>query len=217
MNKSAQIFISYKFDSRFKRASVISSPRLNSYIPIDVHTLKLQGCYHTDNLCFTGRQGGYLHTLEICGMRYGNNVEYDFSSISATFPFLQKLVVKYCRTKSVIPFLDIPYVELTDVMLPGVKTSGHLSSYFHDINLHHIHFHYDVTYRDYVSLISTLLSFKDVQDLSLEAEFVSSNCAPGYSLSCQSLTLTSFEKQTCFPLRLNKPKKLSLCRFDLKR
>jgi hypothetical protein len=215
MNKSAQIFISYKFDSRFKKASVISSPRLNSYIPIDVHTLKLQNCYHNDNLCFTGREGGYLHTLEICGMRYGNNIEYDFSSISATFPFLQKLVVKYCRTKSVIPFLDIPYVELTDVMLPGVKTSGHLSSYFHDINLYHIHFHYDVTDRADVSLIATLLSFKDVQDLSLTGEFVCSYSSPGYSLSCHSLTLTSFEKQTCFPLQLSKPKELFFCRFDL--
>jgi hypothetical protein len=216
MNKSTQIFISYKFDSRFKKASVISTPRLNFYIPIDIHTLKLQNCYHTDNLCFTGREGGHLHTLEIYGMLCGNDAEYDFSSISATFPFLQKLVVRDCRTKSIIPFLDIPHIELTDVLLPGVKTSCHLSTYFHDINLHHIRFHYDVTYRAVTSLISTLLPFKDVQDLSLRAEFVNSNSSPGYSLSCHSLTLTSFEKQTCFPLRLNKPKKLSLCGFDLK-
>jgi hypothetical protein len=219
MNKSNQIFISYKFDSCFYEASVVNSARLNRHIPIDVHTLKLQGCYHKDNLCFTGREGGHLHTLEIYG-NCGNNVEYDLSSISATFPSLQKLVVyfsfKSCRTKSVIPLLGIPYVELTNVVLPGVKTSGHLSSYFHDINLHHIRFRYDVTDRADVSLVSTLLSLKDVQDLSLTAEFVSADSSPGYSLSCHSLTLTSFEKQTCFPLRLNKPKKLSLCHFDLK-
>jgi hypothetical protein len=214
MNKSAQISISHKFDSRFE--AVISSPRLNNiYIPIDVHTLKLQNCYHNDNLCFTGREGGHLHTLEIYGKR-GNDAEYDFSSISVTFPFLQKLVAGECRAKSVIPLFYIPHIELTDVVLPGVKTSGHLSSDYHDINLHHIRFHYDVTYRADASLISTLLAFKDVQDLSLTAEFVNSNSPPGYSLSCQSLSLTSVEKQTCFPLRLNKPKKLFLCRFDLK-
>jgi hypothetical protein len=137
MNKCTQIFILYNFDCRFYETSVISSPRLNFYVPIDIHTLKLEDCYHTDNLCFTGREGGHLHTLEI-------------------------------------------------------------------------------TYGADASLISTLLSFKDVQDLSLRAEFVSSDLPPGYSLSCQSLTLTSVEKQTCFPLRLNKPKKLSLDRFDLK-
>jgi hypothetical protein len=215
MNKSAQISITFTFDSGFYKASVVNSARLNLHIPIDIHTLKLRRCFHPDNLCFTGREGGHLHTLEMYG-KFGNNVEYDFSLISATFPFLQKFVVGDCRIKSVIPLLDIPHIELTDVALPGVKTSGHLSSDYHDINLHHVRFRYDVTYRAVASLISTLLPFKDVQDLSFRAEFVNSNSAPGYSLSCQSLTLTSFEKRSCFPLRLNKPKKLSLCRFDLK-
>jgi hypothetical protein len=215
MNKCTQIFVLYKFDSRFHEVSVVNSARLNFNIPIDVHTLILEDCYHADNLCFTGREGGHLHTLEIYGI-CGNSVECDFSSISSAFPFLQKLAVGYCCTKSVTPFLGIPYVELTDVLLPGVKTSGHLSSYFHDINLHHIRFHYDVIYRADVSLISTLLPFKDVQDLSLRAEFGSSDSAPEYSLSCHSLALASFEKLTCFPLHVKKPKKLSLCRFDLK-
>jgi hypothetical protein len=213
-NKSAQIFISYEFDS-FKNSSVINSARLNSYIPVDVHTLKLQNCYHNDNLCFTGSEGGHLHTLEIHGMRK-NDVEYDFSSISATFPFLQKFVVGYCRTKSVIPLLDIPYVELTDVLLPGVKTSGNLSNTFQDVNLHHIRFHYDGGYERRIPIISTLLAFKDVQDLSLKGEFVCSYSSPGYSLSCLSLTLWSIKAHTCFPLHLKKPKRLSFGYLDLK-
>jgi hypothetical protein len=117
MNKRAQIFITFTFDCRFYKPSVVSSPRLSLRIPIDVHTLKIQSCYHPDNLCFTGREGGYLHTLEIHGT-YGNDVEYDFSSFSATFPFLHKLTVGYCRIMSVSPLLDIPYIELTDVELP---------------------------------------------------------------------------------------------------
>jgi hypothetical protein len=214
MNRSTQIFILYEFDS-FKKASVISSPRLNRHIPIDVHTLKLQKCYHNDNLYFTGRQGGHLHTLEIHGMRK-NDVEYDFSSISATFPFLQKLVVRDCRTKSIIPLLHIPYVELTDVLLPGMKTSGNLSNTFQDVNLHHIHFHYDVGFERSPPIISTLLAFQDVQDLSLRADFVSSYSSPGYSLSCLSLTLRNIKTHTCFPLHLKKPKRLSFRYLDLK-
>jgi hypothetical protein len=213
-NKNAQIFISYEFDS-FNKASVINSARLNSYIPVDVHTLKLQSCYHNDNLCFTGRQGGHLHTLEIHGMRK-NDVEYDFSSISATFPFLQKFVVGYCRPKSVIPLLDITYVELTDVLLPGMETSGDLSNTFQDVNLHHTRFHYAAGYERSPPIISTLLAFKDVQDLSLKGEFVCSYSAPGYSLSCLSLRLWSRKMHTCFPLHLKKPKKLSFAYLDLK-
>jgi hypothetical protein len=127
MNKSAQICITFKFDCRFYEA-------LNLRIPIDVHTLKLEDCFDNDHLCFTGREGGYLHTLEISGM-YGNEGKYDFSSISATFPFLQKLVVGDCRIMSVLPLLHIPHVELTDVILPGMETACGLSSDFEDVNL----------------------------------------------------------------------------------
>jgi hypothetical protein len=211
MNKSAQIFIVFTFDSRF---SVVDSPRLSLQIPIDVHTLKLVDCYHSDNLCFTGREGGYLHTLEICGM-YGNEVEYDFSSISVTFPFLQKLVVEDCRIMSISPLLDIPYTKLTDVVLPGMKTSANLSNAFQDVNLRQTQFHYAVGYRHTTPLISTLSSFKDVENLSLEGDFVSSNSSPGYSLSCQSLTLINLRTLTCFPLHLKTPQRLSFSCFDL--
>jgi hypothetical protein len=210
MNKSAQIFITFTFDSRFYQASVVNSARLNLHIPIDVHTLKLQHCYHSNNLCFTGMEGGYLNTLEIYG-GHGNDVEYDFSSISVTFPFLQKLVVADCRTGSVIPLLYIPYIKLTDVVLPG-----NLSSRFQDVNLHQTSFHYDVHYERSPPLISTLSAFKDVQDLFLKGEFDSSNSAPGYSLSCQSITLINVKAQSCFPLHLRTPKRLSLSYLDLK-
>jgi hypothetical protein len=215
MNKSTQIFLTFKFDCRFYEASVVNSARLNLHIPIDVHTLKLEDCYHSDNLCFTGREGGYLHTLEVHGL-YGNNVEYDFSSISATFPFLRKLVVGDCRIMSVLPLLHIPHIDLTDVALPGMETAGGLSSDFEDVNLHHIYFHYAMCFQYPTPCISTLSSFKDVQNLSLEADFVSSNSSPGYSLSCQSLSLTSVSGLASFPFHLKKPKKLSFDRFDLK-
>jgi hypothetical protein len=159
MNKSAQIFITYWFNCHFYEASVVNSARLNLQIPIGVHTLKLQDCYHSDNLRFTGREGGHLHTLEIYGMR-GN----DFSSVSATFPFLQELVVGDCCIMSVSPLLHIPYVELTDVGLPGMKTSGDLSNTFHSVNLHQTYFHYAVGYYHGPPFISTLSAFKDVQD-----------------------------------------------------
>jgi hypothetical protein len=218
MNKGAQIFVSFEFDCFcFHQASVVNPARLNLHIPIDIHTLKLDGCYHNDNLCFTGREGGYLHTLEIRGMyRNDDNVEYDFSSVSATFPFLHKLVVGDCRIMSVSPLLDIPYIELTDVVLPGMKTSGHLSSDFDDVNLRHTHFHYDVGYDvGSAPFISTLLPFKDVRDLFLQGDFTSSNSAPGYSLSCQFLTLTNLGVNNRFPLHLKKPKKLSFSNLDL--
>jgi hypothetical protein len=211
MNRRAQIFIIFTFDSRF---SVVNSPRLSLRVPIDVHTLKLVDCYHSDNLCFTGREDGYLHTLEICGMP-GNDVEYDFSSISVTFPFLQKLVVEDCRIMSVIPLLDIPYIKLTDVILPGMKTSANLSNTFQDVNLHQTQFHYAVGYPRTTPLISTLSSFKDVQNLSLEADFVNSDSSPGYSLSCHSLTLINLRTLTCFPLHLKTPQRLRFRCFDL--
>jgi hypothetical protein len=208
MNRSAQIFITFKFDCRFYEA-------LNLHIPIDVHTLKLEDCFDNDHLCFTGREVGYLHTLEICGM-YGDEEKYDFSSVSATFPFLQKLVVGDCRIMSVLPLLHIPHVELTDVILPGMETAGGLSSDFEDVNLRFIYFLYAICFEYTTPCISTLSSFKDVQNLSLEADFVSSNSSPGYSLSCQSLSLTSVGQLACFPFHLKKPKKLSFDRFDLK-
>jgi hypothetical protein len=215
MNKSAQTLISFKFDCHFYEASVVNSARLNLQIPIDVHILKLVDCYHSNNLCFTGREGGYLHTLEVHGL-YGNNVEYDFSSVSATFPFLQKLIVQDCHMMSVSPLLHIPHIELEDVMLPDMKTSGHLSADFEDVNLQQTYFHFDVHYQHTTPLISTLSSFKDVQNLSIKADFVSSYSSPGYSLSCQSVSLTSVKKSTCFPLHLEKPKKLSFNRVDLR-
>jgi hypothetical protein len=214
MNKSAQVFITFKFDCQFYEPSVVKSPRLSLQIPIDVHTLKIRSCYHPDNLCFTEREGSYLHTLEICGN--GNEVEYDFSSVSATFPCLHKLTVRDCRIMSVSPLLDIPHIELTDVVLPGMKTSSDLSSAFHDVNLHQIHFHYAVGYPYTTPLISTLSAFKDVQNLSLKGDFVSSNTSPGYSLSCHSLTLINLEVNNCFALHLKTPKRLSLSGFDLK-
>jgi hypothetical protein len=214
MNKSAQIFFTFAFDRCFYEASVVNSPPLNLQIPIDVHTLKLQHCYHSDNLCFTGREGGRLHRLEISGTC--GNVEYDFSSISVAFPFLQKLVVNNCRIMSVSPLLHIPYLKLTDVVFPGMKTSGNLTNTFQDVNLHHISFHYDVGYERSPPIISTLSSFKDVQDLFLKGEFVWSYSSPGYSLSCQSIALINVETRTCFPLHLKKPKRLSLSYLDLK-
>jgi hypothetical protein len=51
----------------------------------------------------------------------------------------------------------------------------------------------------------------------LEADFGSSKSSPGYSLSCQSLSLTSVGvRLACFPFHLKKPQKLSFDRFDLK-
>jgi hypothetical protein len=155
MNKSAQIFITFKFDCRLYEAAVSDSARLSLHIPTDVHRLKLEDCYHSDNLCFTGREGGYLHTLEICGM-YENDVEYDFSSVSASFPFLQKLIVGDCRIMSVLPLLHIPHIKLTDVMLPGMETAGGLSSDFEDVNLRHIYFPYDVCFQYPTPSISTI-------------------------------------------------------------
>jgi hypothetical protein len=214
MNKRAQIFITFKFDCRTYEASVGNSARMNLQIPIDVRSLKLEGCYHPDNLCFTGGEGGYLHALEICG-KNENEVEYDFSSVSATFPFLRKLVVKHCRIVSARPLLHIPHIKLSGVLLPGMETAGGLSSDFEDVNLHHSYFHYD-TWWSSTPLISTLSSFKDVQNLSLIADFVSSNSSPGYSLSCQSLSLSSEDRPACFPFHLKKPQKLSFHHFDLK-
>jgi hypothetical protein len=130
------------------------------------------------------------------------------------FRFLHMLVVGDCRIVSVSPLLDIPHIELTDVVLPGMKTSGHLSSDFDDVNLHYTHFHYDVGYQRSTPLISTLLPFKDVRDLSLQGDFVSSNSALGYSLSCQFLTLMNMGVNRGFPLHLKKPKKLSFSNFD---
>jgi hypothetical protein len=214
MNKRAQIFVTFKFDCYFDEASVVNSARLNLQIPVDVHTLKLQECYHNDNLRFTGREGGHLHTLEIYG-KCGNDVEYDFSSISATFPFLQKLVVNNCRIMSVSPLLCIPYIKIKDVVM-GIKTSANLSNTFHDVNLHQTQFHYAVGCPYTAPLISTLSSFKDVQDLSLQGDFVSSNSSPGYYLSCHSLTLINLKRtQTSFPLRLKTPIRLSFSNFDL--
>jgi hypothetical protein len=213
MNQNAQIFVTSKFDCRFYDASVVNSARLNLRVPVNVHTLKLQDCYNNDNLCFTGREGGYLHTLEICG-QYRNDVEYDFSSISAAFPFLCKLVVNNCRMMSISPLLHIPYIKLMDVVLPSMKTSGHLSSDFLDVNLHQTQFHYVALL--ITPFVSTLSSFRDVQDLKLIADFVNSNSAPGYSLSCQFLTLIGVQRLTCFPLHLKKPKKLRFDDFDLK-
>jgi hypothetical protein len=97
-----------------------------------------------------------------------------------------------------------------------MKTSANLSNTFHEVNLHQIHFHYAVGYRHTTPLISTLSSFKDVQNLSLKGDFVSSNSSPGYSLSCHSVTLINSRTHTLFPLHLRTPKRLSFSDFDLK-
>jgi hypothetical protein len=96
------------------------------------------------------------------------------------------------------PLLEIPDIELTDVVVPGMKTSGNISNALHKVNLLQIHFHYAVGYPHATPLISTLSSFKDVQNLSLKGDFVSSNSYPGYTLSCHSLTLMNLGVNNCF-------------------
>jgi hypothetical protein len=220
-NRNTQISISYRFDSRFSESSNNHSARLNLHIPIDIHTLKLMNCYHNDNVCFTGREGGYLNTLEI----YGDMSvipHFDLFSLSV-FPFLQTLVLNDCYINSISPLMNIPSVELCNVELPGIggfngPDQGDLADVFRDVTKVQLtRFDFSSSHHAFhTPFISTLLVFKDIQDLSLEGEFLDSEALPSYRLSCQSLRLINRRDLSYFPLHLEKPKQLFLSNFNLK-
>jgi hypothetical protein len=224
-NVSTQISISYKFDrDLYEPSANNSSRRMHHHIPIDIHALELTNCYHKDNLCFRGREGGNLHTLEIFGKFIHFNI--DLSSVSAAFPFLRKIILKKCTLTDISPLVRIPSVDLFNVTLPGALTihddvsRTDLSKVFHDFKLLQHCFYYSTYFSVASPLITTLLPFKDVQDLTLSGDFLSVGSLPTYKMTCHYLKLWDIflgkSQRNYFPLHLEKPKRLYFSNFDLK-